>query len=213
MFRIRGLIARARVGGIPAANVTLALLGDCGGAYAMSGDVLGIFARHGQEKVGRRDEIVDLYDQLRPSLYGYLISLGLMPQEADDVVQDAFLRLLDSGQKVHNLRSWIFRVGHNLASNLRKRERRLVSDNGEHEPSTTLSGSAMTSSPEEIYIHNEQHRRLETALSQLTQHQQACLQLRAEGLRYWEIGEVLGITVSAVSETLKRAVLRLMSEL
>ena len=51
------------------------------------------------------------------------------------------------------------------------------------------------------------------AIAQLPQRQRECLHLRAEGLRYREIAEVLGITTSGVSESLKRAVLRLMNEL
>jgi RNA polymerase sigma-70 factor (ECF subfamily) len=217
MFCLYGLRTRAGVGGVLAMNLTLALIaGDYVRSRAISGDALGIFARHHQGRLAQRDQVVDLYDQLRTSLYGYLISLGLIPQEADDVVQDAFLRLfafLESGGRVQNPRSWVFRVGHNLALNLQKRERRLISDNGEPGHSTTFRGSAMSPSPEEVYICNEQYRRLKTALPQLTQHQLACLQLRAEGLRYREIADVLGVTVSAVSETLKRAVVRLMSDL
>src|SRR5215510_5847469 len=41
---------------------------------------------------GRR-EIVELYDRLRPSLYQYLLCLGLSPEDSDDVIQEAFLRL------------------------------------------------------------------------------------------------------------------------
>jgi RNA polymerase sigma-70 factor, ECF subfamily len=211
------LATRAGVGGVLAMKLIFAVIArDYVRSRAIPGDALGIVADHHQPRLAQRDRVVDLYDQLRPSLYGYLISLGLIPQEADDVIQDAFLRLfafLDSGGSVQNPRSWVFRVGHNLALNLQKRERRLISDNGEPGNSTTFQGYPMSPSPEEDYIRNEQYRRLKTALPHLTQHQQACLQLRAEGLRYREIADVLGITVSAVSETLKRAVVRLMSDL
>ena len=207
----------AAVGGgrIPATNLTRVLLAACTGRFS-PGDVLDIFTNQPHESFGRCDEIVELYDQNRPALFGYLISLGLMPQESDDVIQETFLRLfrfLESGGTIHSPRSWLFRVGHNLAQNLRKRERRLVSHNNEPELLPTVERSATAPSPEDIYLNNEKFRRLETAVGQLTEHQQACLQLRAEGLRYREIAEVLGMTVSGVSETLKRAVLHLMSEL
>jgi RNA polymerase sigma-70 factor (ECF subfamily) len=198
-------------------DLTLVLMAAAGeDEPAVPGDVLGIFSRQKNGRLGRRRLVVDLYDQLRPSLYGYLVSLGLMPQEADDVIQDAFLRLfrfVDSGGRLQNPRSWIFRVAHNLASNLQKRERRLISDNGEYGHETGSPRSNGNLNPEEFYLHTEQYRRLEAALSQLTKHQQECLHLRAEGLLYREIAEVLGITVSGVSETLRRAVVRLMSDL
>jgi RNA polymerase sigma-70 factor (ECF subfamily) len=43
----------------------------------------------------------------------------------------------------------------------------------------------------------------------LSEQQQRCLHLRLEGLRYPEIGAVLGISASAVAEFLRRAIARL----
>ena len=178
-------------------------------------DALGIFTGRLPEMSSQHNEVVELYDQLRPALFGYLISLGLARLESDDVIQETFLRLyrfLASGGKLHHSRSWIFRIAHNLAQNLPKREERLISDNSEIGHATTCARPTTIPSAEEVYLSYEQFEGLEAALSQLTEHQQACLQLRAVGLRYKEIAEVLGIKVSAVEETLKRAVLRLMSE-
>lgn len=165
-----------------------------------------------------KQEVGQLYDQLRPALFGYLISLGLMPQESDDVIQETFLRvyrLLVLGEKLRNPRSWIFRVARNLAHNLRVRERRLVSDHSHTGALVNVgtSSASLSASPEDLYLYNEKCERLQIALCQLTEHQYACVRLRAEGLRYREIATVLDMTVSAVSETLKRAITRLMSEI
>ena len=88
-------------------------------------------------------EATDLYRELRKPLLRYLAGLGLSTDEAQDVVQDAFLslhkhlaqrRLLseteDSGPSKEptqaktawvghpeNIRSWLFRVAHNRARN------------------------------------------------------------------------------------------------
>jgi len=64
-----------------------------------------------------------LYDELRASLHGYLSCLGLEPQEAEDIIQETFLKLFQGlavGMRDENLRSWIFRVAHNLTINLHK---------------------------------------------------------------------------------------------
>ncbi len=209
------LLDRAGVCGLLARNLTLVLIATAVGRL-LSGDALTILTNQSQAKLGWYDEIVELYDQNRPALFGYLITQGLRPQESDDVIQDTFLRyhrFLVAGGKIENPRSWLFRVSHNLAYNLRKRERRLVSHNDEPELLPSVQRSAPEPSPEEVYLNNERFQRLEAAVSQLTEHQQACLQLRAEGLRYREIAEVLGITVSGVSETLRRAVIHLMGKL
>ena len=102
--------------------------------FALNGDdpiqhgMLGIFSREDQGGLRQKSTIVDLYDELRPSLYGYLVCIGLTGHEADDVIQEAFLGLfqhLESGGKEDNLRGWVFRVAHNLSRNLQRRERRL----------------------------------------------------------------------------------------
>ena len=165
--------------------------------------------------IRKPSSIVELYDELRPSLFGYLICLGLMPQEADDIIQDAFVQLFrftQAGGWVNNPQSWLFRVARNLAFNLQKRERRVVSVS-EEQHATALSESQRVADPEELYEHKERLRLLMVAIRELPERQRECLHLRAEGLRYREIAEVLGITPSAVSESLKHAVMRLMEEL
>src|ERR1700726_5240447 len=65
-------------------------------------------------------EATTLYRELRKPLLRYLVCLGLSSDEAQDVVQDAFLRLqrhLASGRSQDNIRSWMFRVAHNEARN------------------------------------------------------------------------------------------------
>src|SRR5437764_11117997 len=65
-------------------------------------------------------ETTTLYRELRKPLLRYLVCLGLSSDEAQDVVQDAFLGLhrhLASGGSQENIRSWVFRVAHNQARN------------------------------------------------------------------------------------------------
>ena len=65
-------------------------------------------------------EATTLYRELRKPLLRYLACLGLSADEAQDVVQDAFVSLhrhLASGGSQENIRSWLFRVAHNGARN------------------------------------------------------------------------------------------------
>ncbi len=175
----------------------------------------GFVAGDRSARLRENDPIVRLYDELRPSLFGYLICQGLMPQEADDIIQDSFVQLYrvhKSNGNVDNPRSWLFRVAHNLSVNLQKRERRLVPAI-DGEPYAGLEGVRVEADPEQIYAHKERMRLLATAVTRLPQRQRECLYLRAEGLRYREIAEVIGTTTSAVAESLKRAVMRLMDDL
>ena len=56
---------------------------------------------------------------------------------------------------------------------------------------------------------NEKEMRLRAVLRALPEHDQHCLRLRAEGLRYREIAEVLGMSLGAVSISLTRSLARL----
>src|ERR1700689_3973390 len=72
-------------------------------------------------RFGKSDgEAKTLFRELRKPLLRYLECLGLSSDEAQDVVQDAFLSLhrhLSAGGSQENIRSWLFRVAHNQARN------------------------------------------------------------------------------------------------
>ena len=85
----------------------------------MSGDPLPLALPLSRFATGTR-EVTALYRELRKPLLRYLVCLGLSSDEAQDVVQDAFLSLhrhVASGGSQENIRSWVFRVAHNQARN------------------------------------------------------------------------------------------------
>src|SRR3984957_8835840 len=72
-------------------------------------------------------EATTLFRELRKPLLRCLVCLGLSPDEAQDVVQDAFLSLhrhLSAGGSQENMRSWLFRVAHNQTRNWQNRHDR-----------------------------------------------------------------------------------------
>ena len=54
-------------------------------------------------------------------------------------------------------------------------------------------------------LRREKFRRLSAAMRELAESERECLLLRAEGLRYREIAEVLGLATSTVADTVERA--------
>src|ERR1700730_4012924 len=132
-------------------------------------------------------EATNLYRELRKPLLRYLVCLGLSADEAQDVVQDAFLSLhrhLDSGGSQENIRSWLFRVAHNTARNRQNRyERRFAAP---LEDGLALALNEAT--PEQAVLENETFSQLRKAIRLLTESERECLLLRAGGLRYREIG-------------------------
>lgn len=153
-------------------------------------------------------EATILYRELRKPLLRYLVCLGLSTDEAQDVVQDAFLGLhqhLTAGGAQDNIRSWLFRVAHNQARNRQQSYHRRFS--APLDPEMNSAVDDMT--PEHVMLEKEKFGRLEKALGQLPESERECLLLRAGGLRYREIGEVLGIPTSTVADTVTRAIKKL----
>ena len=66
---------------------------------------------------------------------------------------------------------------------------------------------------EQRLLEQEQQQRLRRAMMRLSPQERYCLDLRAEGLSYREIAEVLGISVSSVNTFLGRGVKKIAGEL
>jgi RNA polymerase sigma-70 factor, ECF subfamily len=156
-------------------------------------------------------EVTTLYHELRKPLLRYLVCLGLTADEAQDVVHDAFLRLqrhLADGGARDNIRGWLFRVAHNQARNRQASYHRRFA-----EPlDASADFPAVQATPEQSLLKREKLHRLSAAMRELAEAERQCLLLRAEGLRYREIGEVLGMATSTVGDTIERAIRKLVEK-
>lgn len=153
-------------------------------------------------------EVTALFREQSKSLLRYVVCLGLSKDEAQDIVQDVFVSLqhhLARGGSQENIRGWLFRVAHNQARNRQKSyERRFA------EPlAADMDFLSVDATPEKRVLEQEKFRRLAVAVRLLNDIERECLLLRREGLRYREIGEVLGIATSTVGDTVERAIKKL----
>jgi RNA polymerase sigma-70 factor (ECF subfamily) len=169
------------------------------------------------ESLDRQQQIIALYHALRPSLCSYLSTLGLTADEAEDVIQESFLRLVPhrtDGQREENLRGWIFRVAHNIAMDVHRSSWRTVNDTGESE-GRPVSDSIVdpAPNPEQAYLHEEHRQRVHIALAQLTEQQRNCILFRAEGLRYREIANALNISFQRAAELVRLGLVHLTGDL
>jgi RNA polymerase sigma-70 factor, ECF subfamily len=168
-------------------------------------------SQHGQRTSDLELEVVALFDRYRSQLLAYVSAFGITGHDGEEVVQEVFLSLfchLRLGKSRSNLRGWIFRVAHNLALKQRHRNRRWLErtepdGDAESAPDRELN-------PEEQLLTVQRQRRLQLAVNKLPERDRLCFLLRAEGLRYREIAEVLGISLGSVSLSLTRSVARLM---
>jgi RNA polymerase sigma-70 factor (ECF subfamily) len=176
----------------------------------MSGDSVPIALPLSRFATGS-SEAATLYRELRKPLVRYLVCLGLSSDEAQDVVQDAFLSLqrhLASGGSQENIRSWLFRVAHNQARNRQDRYERRFGRPMDAE----IDLVADEATPERAVLEKEKFQRMARAIHLLTPTERECLLLRAGGLRYREIGDVLGTPISTVSDAVSRAIKKLVEK-
>jgi RNA polymerase sigma-70 factor (ECF subfamily) len=158
---------------------------------------------------GTRQRIIDLYDLLRPSLRAYLCCLGMSSDQAEDVIQDTFLRLVRhrfDHNSANNLRAWIFRVAHNLSMDVHRSQIRSPRSNDEETQLVIRERVDPRPSPEQQVLLDERMKSFERAFAQLTPKQRQCVLLRAEGFRYREIALTLGISVQRVGELMQRSI-------
>ena len=155
------------------------------------------------------DRVTAAFEDSRLDVYHYVLRLGLSPAQAQEVTQEVFLRLflkLREGEEIENTRGWIFRVAHNYGLQVRAKEKGHDVWNPDIDPVPSREAN-----PEQQLLGSEREARLRTALSQLSPQQRQVLHLRAEGLRYREIAETLGLATSTVNEFLRRAIAKLRS--
>lgn len=158
-----------------------------------------------------QSRILELYDNLRIPVFRYLICLGVQHEEADEILQETFLRAykhLHGGGEAHNLRGWVFRVAHNIAVNQFKKQRRFGGAEPESYESFPVAADPSPNA-EELLLRKEKLRGICNSIKTLSAQELHCVHLRAEGLRYREIGDILGIGVSTVADSLRRAIAKL----
>jgi RNA polymerase sigma-70 factor (ECF subfamily) len=159
-----------------------------------------------------QEQVSELYETLRDDVFRYLLLLGAGHEQAQELCQETFLRLyteLRKGTRLDSPRAWVFTVARNCATAAMTSSAAFESIDASLEDQ--LAASSPT--PERSALDREKLQRLHKAVCALSHQQRHCLHLRAEGFRYREIAEIIGISTSSVGEFLRRAVSRLRKEL
>ena len=151
------------------------------------------------------EEVTELFEQLRDPLFRYLLSFGLSVQDGEEIIQEVFLALfqhLKNGKPRDNLRGWVFRVGHNLALKVRQRH-------GAPRRKRKAARSMEARIRKQQALYNQRQQRMSAVIRALPRQDRACLALRAEGIRYREIAEILGVSLGTVALSLERSLAKL----
>ena len=161
----------------------------------------------------------ELFDLYYARTVRYLMAtFRLARQDAEDVAQEAFIRVLRSGDSPRGGAEWAFikTTAHNVALNwIRdgKAAKRSgvnvpVDDAGEIRDVAKRADDDLIRREDAIAFRN----RIARAIANLPEGSRLCYLLRRRGYSYEEIKEILGITLDAVKSRLHEAKRRLRDE-
>ncbi len=172
-------------------------------------------------KAGDRAEFSRLVDLYSGSLFRLALRILGDPQDAEDVLQETFLkayRALPSFEGRSSLSTWLYRIVTNEALMvIRRGKPDLLWADEEEENSEAISPSLFVdwgALPEQELLSHEVKQFLDQAVQQLSANLRIVFLLRdVAGLSVKETAEQLGLSEVAVKTRLLRARLRLREEL
>ncbi len=142
-------------------------------------------------------------DQWQGPLYRYAFMRVGNRAEAEDVVQEAFIKLYTSPQDVTNPKAWLFRtVANGCIDLLRKRKK--IEELSERMPAPSAEADSEAA---------EEQRRVEELLGRLTEAQREVIMLHIHaGLRFTEIATILDKPTTTIKSRYKSGIEALRKE-
>jgi len=157
---------------------------------------------------GDRSAFNGLVTKHQDRLYSSMLGVTGSAEEAEDVVQDAFVRAftkLSSFQQSSQFFTWLYRIAFNTALSRHRRRRSRVSLDYTRE-TTGLEPVDDAESPEEPMLRRERVAMVRQAMDQLTEEHRMILVLREMDENSYEtIAEILEISIGTVRSRLSRA--------
>jgi RNA polymerase sigma factor (sigma-70 family) len=157
-------------------------------------------------RVSQPESKATVYRILR-NMRSFILRRGIGPDEADDIIQEAFARLeaYTRATEVRSREAFLMCTALNLVRDRARRARTAPFDNVTLDLETIVDISPQ---PEEIILGRERLRRAQSGLDQLDDLSRRCLLARrVDELAYGEIAMRESMTVAAVEKRVARAVL------
>ena len=162
------------------------------------------------------ETIEEVFDALESPLLAYARRLLGNPSVAEDVVQEAFMKLHMQFSEVRQPQPWLYRAVHNLVVDHQRRANRQVSIDEPTREATT-SGDELTDSqpiPDEQIARWEGIGLVRLVLETLDDRSKEVIRMRFdEDLSYIKIGERMGLKVGHVGYLLHHALKAMAVEL
>lgn len=162
------------------------------------------------------ETITELFTALESPLLGYARRLVPDPTLAEDVVQEAFMKLHAQNGTVREPRRWLYRTVHNLALNHRRSARKIVplEPAGDDPAAASHEAADPQPLPDELIVRWESIGLVRLGLEALEPRSRELLRLKFhEGLSYQEMSGRTGLTVGHVGYLLHHALKAIAAEL
>jgi RNA polymerase sigma-70 factor, ECF subfamily len=171
-------------------------------------------------KAGDRDGFRILVERHSRSVFRLAFRMTSNEQDAEDVVQETFLkayRQLDKYEARSSFGTWLYRIAANCSLDLvrsRRRHEEQHDSGGSGEDDLMLRIPGTGPQPDRLAMSGEVGERVQAALSGLTTSERIAFVLRHfEGQSIEEIGAALGLNANATKNSIFRAVQKLRREL
>lgn len=159
--------------------------------------------------------LAGLFEALEAPLLRYAGKMVKRPEVAQDLVQEAFLKLHARQGLVSQPKAWLYRTVHNLAVNCLRKEGRMVPlVSGGSEESTAPEQAATEPLPDECLARMETVGQVRLLLQKLEPKKRELIRLKfEEDLSYKEISERTGLSVGNVGYQLHHLLKTLAAEI
>jgi RNA polymerase sigma-70 factor (ECF subfamily) len=164
----------------------------------------------------RFESIEELFSALESPLLSYALRLLGERAPAEDVTQEAFMKLHAQFDEVREPRRWLYRTVHNLALNHRRQTIKIVplEQPIEDASSTTSDTADPEPLPDEQIVRWEGIGLVRLSLATLDERSREIVRLKFnDDLSYKEISERTGLTISNVGYLLHHALKAIAAEL
>lgn len=158
-------------------------------------------------KAGDQAAFASLFARYERRIYAFSYRMMGDPDDAFDLTQETFLkafRALDKTDEELNVNAWLHRIASNACMDVLRRRQRirwLPWEGPKHE----RASSTPEDDPEGALIGNETQRTVQRVLDKMAPRNRQAMVLREyEGLSCEDIGEIMGVSRSAVKSILFR---------
>jgi RNA polymerase sigma factor (sigma-70 family) len=157
-----------------------------------------------QVLAGDKQAYSHIINKYKNRLYATILRMTKNPQDAQDLVQDAFIKVyrnLDKYDASGSFSSWLYRVSINHCMD-EFRKKRYSTVQVEIDETKVVNREH----PEVVFLKKEKSRQLERLISTLPEDERLIILLRyINEISYEEIGEMIDVPLSTVRNKLHRA--------